>query len=315
MKKIIIEFFKFDRTYAKAVQLYHQYGNKHSLKRQINVIPESDMLRGVLFEELREMAGISMNEFRVMMKNSVKIKVAVVAENTAAEPEKNKIEKEISLFEQAQAAFNAGDYLKTRDLLNDAIVLHDDSEEIDDKYQQLMNQFNIFNDPELISEPVKKSIKLREEFPFLKDPSCPDEFKILVSDMITAYEKYKESHEALFSASTDEELLKSCQDTVENYLENREIWDELNHYKQTGEILGTHPIFKLKLQKIQIADLSLEDLIKRDDTLKKAISRVNKQLTDEDKPHLTESRTLSLKAKNYELSEVAKEIKRRGQKK
>lgn len=62
--------------------------------------------------------------------------------------------------------------------------------------------------------------------------------------MLTAYDAYKLAHQSLFSASTIEQILDLSRDTVENYLENRCIWDELNYYKEKGVLLGKHPIFE-----------------------------------------------------------------------
>ena len=42
-------------------------------------------------------------------------------------------------------------------------------------------------------ETVTKMIRFREKFTFLNSPDCPDILKILVSDMFTAYGKYKEA--------------------------------------------------------------------------------------------------------------------------
>ena len=61
--------------------------------------------------------------------------------------------------------------------------------------------------------------------------------------MLTAYDAYKTAHESLFAVKTFEDIHKASRDTVENYLENRLIWDELNYYKQHGAVLGKHPIF------------------------------------------------------------------------
>jgi hypothetical protein len=44
--------------------------------------------------------------------------------------------------------------------------------------------------------------------------------------------------------------------TVENYLENRKIWAELEHYKKTGAILGEHEIFERRRKEKELAQLS-----------------------------------------------------------
>ncbi len=62
--------------------------------------------------------------------------------------------------------------------------------------------------------------------------------------MLTAHEAYQSAHVWLFSCSTQPELFQTSKTIVENYLENRRIWDELNFYKINGSLLGKHPIFE-----------------------------------------------------------------------
>jgi hypothetical protein len=95
----------------------------------------------------------------------------------------------------------------------------------------------------------------------LRRIDCPPELKILVADMLTAHDAYKLSHEALFSVNTFEQIHQASRDTVENYLENRRIWDELNHYKTNGTILGKHPIFDWMKRQDAIRHMKVGDLV------------------------------------------------------
>ncbi len=110
---------------------------------------------------------------------------------------------------------------------------------------------------------IRKGIRLREEFPFLSSPDCPHELKILVSDMLTAFENYKAAHDGLFLAESPEQFSALSKTEVEQFLENRAIWDELNHFKVNAAILGKHPVFHERiafeaLRKLNSADLSRE---------------------------------------------------------
>ncbi len=152
---------------------------------------------------------------------------------------------------------------------------------------------------------IKKTIKLREHFPFLKDANCPNEAKIMVSDMISAYEKYREAHATLFEATSEEDILKACQDIVEPYLENRQIWDELENFKKTGEFLGEHPIFKLKEQFEFLAQMSAKELAKRRETLINGINRNKKDIAKgEADPEQLEKWRSALANRELELVEV-----------
>lgn len=84
-------------------------------------------------------------------------------------------------------------------------------------------------------------IRFREKFTFLNSPDCPDILKILVSDMFTAYGKYKEAFVRLEATPDDVNLLSTAQEAqavVENFIANREMWDELEYYRENGKILG-----------------------------------------------------------------------------
>ena len=80
--------------------------------------------------------------------------------------------------------------------------------------------------------------------------------------MLTAHDAYKEAHACLFNATTLEQIHQASRDTVENYLENRRIWDELNHYKAHGILLGKHPIFDWMKRLDEIRHMPTGDLVK-----------------------------------------------------
>ncbi len=93
---------------------------------------------------------------------------------------------------------------------------------------------------------IKQAVKFREKYTFLQEEGCPDELKILVADMFTALARYKEAHAAIQQAGDNADaatVAAECEKAVESYIENRAIWDELDYYKEHGQILGKHPIF------------------------------------------------------------------------
>lgn len=248
MKNTIIKFFTEDRTYDGAVALIIKYSNKISLKRQVNVQPETPHMKGVIFEELRELAGISHDNFASMLKNKIK----------------------------------------------PVQIIHDEKTEFT-------------NDPEKIPEKIRIAViggvKLREEFPFLKDPKCPDQLKILVADKITAYEGYVKGHEDLFDP---EKILQSSGLTVESFINNREIFDELNHYKETGQFLGNHPVFLQNSRIDEIRKMTNPELIKLRDQLINNIDRTKKKIKDEPKHLETKNRKARVDDQEKELMEVKK---------
>lgn len=86
------------------------------------------------------------------------------------------------------------------------------------------------------SEPVKELLRFRDRYPFLKSDDCPAQLKAMVTDMFTAYEAYKTAHEHLseLPAEEREKAFDLCGETVEKFLENRRIWEVLDHYKEFG---------------------------------------------------------------------------------
>ncbi|MDN3665615.1 hypothetical protein ACFFU1_16680 [Algibacter miyuki] len=135
---------------------------------------------------------------------------------------------------------------------------------------------------------VKTQIKLRDEFPFLNEDNCPEEFYILVGKKFNYYDAWVNAHAHLLvhikdinqDASpinmTDEEVSEMALKAVENFEVNHAIWKELNHYKATGEILGAHPIFIERKLKESIEALTVEAGTKRISNLNNYIRRDNK---------------------------------------
>ena len=70
MKEKILKFFKEDRTYLGAIRLYNEVGNSLSVKKQINLQPDN-IMKGILFDQLRILAGISSDEFKMLMSRQV----------------------------------------------------------------------------------------------------------------------------------------------------------------------------------------------------------------------------------------------------
>ncbi|MCX6282387.1 MAG: hypothetical protein NTU51_10530 [Bacteroidetes bacterium] len=79
--------------------------------------------------------------------------------------------------------------------------------------------------------------------------------------MNAAYDAYKAGHESLFSAKTNDQVYDHARLTVENYLNNRLIWDELNYFKKNNQILGHHPIFSWMHRVDEIRRLKIGDLV------------------------------------------------------
>lgn len=119
---------------------------------------------------------------------------------------------------------------------------------------------------------VQKAIKLRDEFPFLKERDCPAVLKALVGTMLEAYDQFRFAHEDLFSAEGFEAEQLAALAAIDSYLENQAIWEELKHYRDNGKLLGVHPEVRAEINRQEVEALTALDLAKEKSNLQKSIS-------------------------------------------
>jgi hypothetical protein len=156
------------------------------------------------------------------------------------------------------------------------------------KMEVVVDEANVDDDKDKIAFPeipeeAATGLKVREDFPFLNADDCPDKLKILVADRISAWYKYKEAHAELLKhangeALTDAQILELVQTAVEKFELNKEIWEELNHYKEHGEILGNHAIFADEMLAKAVNAMNVKELMKRQKSLRTYVSRDTKKL-------------------------------------
>ena len=116
----------------------------------------------------------------------------------------------------------------------------------------------------------KAIVPLREEFKFLNDKDCPNELKILVADKITVWKQYEAIQEQIvilnakevLTAEEKESLSELAKDAVAAFEENQAIYEELNAYKETGKVLGKHPIFRKLQMEREVEEMTNEELFK-----------------------------------------------------
>ena len=141
----------------------------------------------------------------------------------------------------------------------------------------------------LKSLPKIDAKSIRGEFPFLNDKNCPDEFKILVADKITAWNTYLENHAELLKieagevAVHDEYKAEIAKSAVDSFDENQKIYDELNAYQTTGKVLGLHPIFKKLQLTREVEEMTPLELSNYKGSSSKYFSDNRKQLTKAEK--------------------------------
>ncbi|WP_421977839.1 hypothetical protein [Roseivirga seohaensis] len=161
---------------------------------------------------------------------------------------------------------------------------------------------------ELTSKPSPQKFSFREKFPFLSNPDCPQELKVLATDSITTYHNYVAAHAALFDATTKEEEFEAVKTCVENYIENRQIFREFDYYNKHKAVLGLHPIFKQFNELAKLRKLLPVELPIKQKKLEHNIWRIESQLKNKKEKHLTVAREKSLQSKKAQLQEVKRLI-------
>ena len=123
--------------------------------------------------------------------------------------------------------------------------------------------------PLLADETLKQdqAISLREEFSFLNAEDCPQILYVVVGKRISAFKLYQELHAKLAEANegkieiSEEDktaLTLACEAA---FSENQALWDELNHYNTTKELLGKHPLFREENIKKEVDQMTQKQLV------------------------------------------------------
>lgn len=156
-------------------------------------------------------------------------------------------------------------------------------------------------EPTKLTKPARS---MRQDWPFLSDPSCPNELKVLVGDKITAWYNFSDSYYRIHTATTPADQSNLASYIVTNYLENYKIYQELKHYKQHGKVLGEHPIFaqmaSFRAWK-SLPPLTLSNMLKQ---VEYNIRRLQRQIKANDRPDLRISRERKLNNYIKEQSEL-----------
>lgn len=279
MKEQIISYLQGPRNFSEGVAIYELFGVNRMLKAKFRQLGECEMTKGALFEELRKLAGLSETDFASLRRIAYKKPEPVVEAVKSILP---KTYADDSLIALAQRFSVTVEELVSDEFIEKVLSADENQDRVDELEQELEEAKSKYCE---VPETVRKTIRFREEFPFLNEKDCPDEFKILVSDMFSAYDLYRESHEMLVKAPDDvasEETYLWAKTAVENYLENREMWEELEYYRDNHEILGKAKIMQGLTEKKEISALSDLELVKQLNNVKSNISKGKNDLEKAD---------------------------------
>ena len=141
------------------------------------------------------------------------------------------------------------------------------------------------------NEDATAGLKLREEYPFLREESTPQELKALVTDKITAWYDFAEKHAELVSLIYDEtndpnfidKMGAVAKQAIDKFQLNADIKKELDFYKEKGKVLGIVP--QLRFLKIdqELDEMSEADLVKHRLDAQKNKNKVKNPKNDNEK--------------------------------
>lgn len=257
MKNEIRAWLESPRIYTEGLALYDKYGVNKVLKQKfLHGIPES--MSQILEYELAKLAGISENELKQIQR-----KEKAEKPKTATVVSKPVFVDDVLLELAGKLGFSVKDLFESDEVASD---FSDDEKEIVEKLKV-----------EYVKLPTvsKETLKFRERYPFLSHPECPDELKIMVSDMFAAYDLYRIAYNQLGEEKSQDENLANAQAVVENYLANKQMWDELDYYKENGKVLGEHPLLQELKLKDEIKAMTDLELPKKVANAKSNITRSN----------------------------------------
>lgn len=318
-KKEIVAYLSGPRNYAEGVKLYERHGHNRMYKRRF-ALEDTEFSRALLAEELRKLAGLSDAEFHRLPR---------LAKSATSTPQLNgktakavitddpkPTDADAALMELADSFGVTVDELVSPEFQDRVLAMDENADRIDELTDELEQAREKYAEA---PEPVRKMIRFREKYTFLNRSDCPDILKVLVNDMFAAYDAYKTAfaHLQIIPDETIAEAATEAEKVVTAYLANREIWDELEHYRTTGEILGKAAKFR-EMQTAPVEDLAaLSDLelVKKLNSARANQSKQRKAIkTAETEGKDTTAATAALESWTDTRTRIEAEIERRKKK-
>lgn len=234
-------------------------------------------------------------DFLSQKKNSLQLRMFNLGYSDArmdvlvAEVKKAYEIKDLDLYK-----FNVEDYEKTLQQNEQQDVAKADVPKSERKENTLSEAETKFLEALKGNEDATAGLKLREEYPFLREESTPQELKALVTDKITAWYDFAEKHEELAkmvenSSNTVSEngepdpLAVLCKEAIDKFQLNADIKKELDFYKVKGKILGKVPQTKFLKIDQELNDMDPADLVKHRIDAQKNKNKVKNPKNDNEK--------------------------------
>lgn len=130
------------------------------------------------------------------------------------------------------------------------------------------------------------------------------ELEALASRKFTHYRAYVRLHKQLRQCASLTQCADTCRELLDNYMDNRLIWQELEWYRLHHTLLGKHPAFAEFRRRRELMTLPVKELVRRQRQVEGNIWRVKSELAKGDKPHLEHSRRERLEGYERELADI-----------
>ena len=190
--------------------------------------------------------------------------------------------------------FNAEDYEKQMQEKEQEVPENTGTKTDKEPETELSEQEAKFLEALKQNEDATAGLKLRDEYPFLREESTPQELKALVTDKITAWYDFAEKHEKLAkmvenSGNTISEngepdpLAVLCKEAIDKFQLNADLKKELDFYKEKGKVLGIVPQTKFLKIDQELDEMSEADLVKHRLDAQKNKNKVKEPKTDNEK--------------------------------
>ncbi len=135
-------------------------------------------------------------------------------------------------------------------------------------------------------------------------PGCPVELEALVTRKFTAYNTYVRLYSEIPSCTSLDQCAVLARRLIDAYIDNRDIWQELDYYKQHGVVLGKHHAFTEFRRRRELNKLSVIELYKRAERIRGNIWRAQSEIDKGDRPHLDAERQQRIEAYKRELQDI-----------
>jgi len=278
-KQAVINFLKHDRTLLGGRNLYNKLAGKNlAFQRQLGRWTNTPTNVERLCHELARTVGLETRLLRVLIQKPLERTEERPEETAPLEIVKDKTpEEKLMEFD-----IDNGSYQEAVAMVKELELQTNGRKHTDLKLALSQTKSELIKEQVSgLPKEVKASIKLREQFPFLRDADCPDPLKLLVNDLITSYEKFKENQPRLHENLSDASAEELADVVLRDYVSNKMAWSELEYYKENGKVLGEHPIFEVIKEKEEISALKTDDLAKKIKNLENNISRNKNKGNDE----------------------------------